>query len=374
MAPKGSGKDADKVHAIERTPEYEEFIKKLGAFHEKRGTAFEPEPRLPVSTGHVNVDLFQLYKGVIERGGYDELCSKQKAWGQLATDLGMFADDNKNMGQLSFQLKQDFYRYLGAFWIQDQYGKEPPPREILEAVSCATKFGPILTRTIESYELATGKRPGSATPVKEDRPAPEATPVSGNRASGRLREAPAQRIPFQPETGPSRASRHSSSQHNMNQSHSTPNSHTPHGQHLQHTGPHRYETAIVPPPQPALRGASGAFVPPNSENASRLSELFEPRGPISVTLRPVHTPGNNPVEYAKRQRQSRMAAAGILEPVHGRPAIPGGRLIPIIDMIISNAFSWIRGSKHLYTLLAGTAIRNTCRTSFRLAPSGQDFL
>ncbi|KAH6647959.1 hypothetical protein BKA67DRAFT_629305 [Truncatella angustata] len=319
MAPK-AGKDADKVHQINRTPEYEEFIKKLDAFHAKRGTAFEPEPRLPVSGGHVNVDLLQLYQGVIERGGYDELCSKQKAWGLLATDLGMFADDNKNMGQLSFQLKQDFYRYLGAYWIQDQYGKEPPPKDILEVVSCATKFGPILTRTVESFNLATGKGSGSETPVKEDRP-PESTPVTGNRASGRLREAPPQRIPFQPETGPSRASRHSSSQQSAGQSHTPNNSHTPHNQ--QPHGQPRFESHIPVPPPPALRGASSSYVPPASENASKLTELFEPRGPISVTLRPVHTPGNNPVEYAKRQRQLRMAAAGIPEPTPGRPPVPG---------------------------------------------------
>lgn len=340
MAPKG-GKDAEKHH-ISHTPEYEEFIKKLAAFHEKRGTNFEPEPRLPVSGGHVNVDLLKLYKGVIERGGYDELCSKQKAWGQLAEELGMFADDNKNMGQLSFQLKTDFYRFLGAFWIQDQYGKEPPPKEILEAVSCATKYGPILTRTIESFELATGKRPGSETPVKEDKPA-ESTPVSGNRASGRLREAPAQRIPFQPDTGSTRATRHTSSQHNTSQSHHSTNSHTTttishtapaaaasaHGQHAQHHAPQRYEGSHLhqAAPVPVMRGASGSYVPPNSENASRLSELIEPRPPINVPLRPVSTPGNNPVEYARRQRQLRYAAAGIPEPVPGRPPVPGGKLL-----------------------------------------------
>ncbi|KAI4592811.1 Chromatin structure-remodeling complex protein rsc9 [Pestalotiopsis sp. 9143b] len=325
MAPKG-GKDAEKVHQIDRTPEYEEFIKKVATFHEKRGTTFEPEPRLPVSGGHVNVDLLKLYNGVIERGGYDELCSKQKAWAQLATDLGMFADDNKNMGQLSFQLKSDFYRYLGAYWIQDQYQKEPPPKEILEAVSCATKFGPILTRTIESYELATGKRPGSETPVKEDKPA-ESTPVSGNRASGRLREAPAQRIPFQPETGSTRAPRQTpSQQHNVSQPHHAANSHTPsHGQqHHQHHAPQRFDHPhMTQPPPPPMRGASGAYIPPNSETASRLSEIIEPRGPINVPLRPVHTPGNNPVEYARRQRQLRLAAAGMPEPVPGRAPVPG---------------------------------------------------
>lgn len=329
MAPKGgSGRDPEKVHRIDRTPEYEEFIKKLTAYHEKRGTNFEPEPRLPVTGGHVNVDLLKLYRAVIERGGYDEVCSKQKAWGQLATDLGMFADDNKNMGQLSFQLKQDFYRYLAAYWVQDQYGKEPPPKEILELKSSATKYGPVLTRTLESFELASGKRPGSDTPVKEDRPAETSTPISGNRASGRLREAPPQRIPFQPETGPSRSTRHSSSQHHASQSHNSHNSHTPHSQHAQFHPPQgqRHDSLHIPPPQqPVFRGASSAYTPPNTENASRLPEVIEPRGPMTVALRPVNTPGNNPAEFAKRLRQLRMAAQGIPEPVPGRAAVPGSK-------------------------------------------------
>ncbi|KAH8666415.1 hypothetical protein BX600DRAFT_380381 [Xylariales sp. PMI_506] len=328
MAPKGAGRDAEKHH-IDRTPEYEEFIKNLSAFHEARGTNFEPEPRLPVTGGHVNVDLLKLYRAVIERGGYDELCSKQKAWGQLATDLGMFADDNKNMGQLSFQLKQDFYRYLGAYWIKDQHHKEPPPKEILEAVSCATKYGPILTRTVESFTQASGKPLGHETPVKEDRPpASESTPVSGNRASGRLREAPPQRIPFQPETGPSRATRHASAQHHTPQAHTPHQAHISHNQHVQHHTPQRQDHGpplhvIQAQQAAAMRGASSTYTPPNSENASRLSEAFEPRGPITVPLRPVNTPGNNPVEFAKRQRQLRMAAAGIPEQVPGRIAVPG---------------------------------------------------
>ena len=71
MAPnRGSAAREDLyIHEIDRTPEYEEFIKKLTAFHEERGTAFEPEPRLPTMNGHVNVDLFKLYKAVIEKGG-----------------------------------------------------------------------------------------------------------------------------------------------------------------------------------------------------------------------------------------------------------------------------------------------------------------
>ncbi|KAI0014760.1 hypothetical protein F4780DRAFT_169762 [Xylariomycetidae sp. FL0641] len=297
------------VHEIERTPEYVAFIQKLTAFHEKRGTPFEPEPRLPTMHGHVNVDLLRLYNAVVERGGYDELNKVQKAWGAMANELGMHWIDNKGMGQLSFQLKQDFYRYLAAYWIQDKYGREPPPKEILEHQSCASKHGPILTRTMENFK-ASLKRSGEETPTKDE--SPVGTPVSGNRASGRLREAPPQRVPFQPETGPSRQTRHASQ-------HGTPSTpgHNPHGGQLQHghhmPQPHNPNNPlhVIQAQQAALRGASASFTPAPSETASRLNDAFEPRPPISVALRPVNTPGNNPIEFAKRQRQLRAQAAGL---------------------------------------------------------------
>lgn len=329
MAPKGgsSGKKAP-VHEIERTPEYEEFIKKLTAFHKNRDTPFEPEPRLPTMHGHVHVDLLKLYKAVIAKGGYDELNKVQKSWAVLATELGMHYEDNKGMGQLSFQLKQDFYRYLAAYWIQDQYGREPPPKEILENQSCATKHGPVLERTEENFKLPVNKRPSEGTPVKDERQS-EGTPASGNRSSGRLRENPSQRVPFQPETGPSRTTRHSSSQHGTpsavaaaNLSQNTPTSHG-HQVNLHHA-PQRHDPSnplhVIQAQQAALRGASTMYTPPNSENAARLSESLEPRPPITVPLRPVNTPGNNPVEFAKRQRQLRMMAE---PPAPAKVATPG---------------------------------------------------
>ncbi|KAH9907324.1 hypothetical protein F4778DRAFT_531514 [Xylariomycetidae sp. FL2044] len=321
MAPaRGPGTRDAEVHQIDRTPEYNDFIQKLTAFHEKRGTSFEPEPRLPVVNGHVQVDLLKVYKAVIARGGYDQMNTVQKSWGVLAADLGMHASDTKNIGQLSFQLKQDFYRYLAAYWIQDQYGKEPPPKEILEQQSCATKHGAILNRTVENFII----RQATDTPTKEDRPT-DSTPVSGNRASGRLREAPPQRVPFQPETGPSRQSnRHSSSQHATPTGGAVHHNHVPHNQHTHHMPPHHNPNNplhILQAQQNALRGASVSFTPTDPERASKLGDLYEPRPPITVPLRPVNTPGNNPVEYAKRQRQLRMQAAGIPD-VPFRP-LPG---------------------------------------------------
>ncbi|OTA76211.1 hypothetical protein M434DRAFT_402540 [Hypoxylon sp. CO27-5] len=326
MAPnRGPGNKDVYIHEIDRTPEYAEFIQKLTAFHEKRGTSFEPEPRLPTMHGHVNVDLLKLYKAVIAKGGYDELNKVQKSWGALAAELGMHHIDNKGIGQLSFQLKQDFYRYLSAYWIQDQYGKEPPPKEILEQQSCASKLGPVLTRTVENFKLSSSSRSGVETPTRDERPG-EGTPVSGNRASGRLREAPPQRVPFQPETGPSRQPRQASSHHGTptaatNTAH---NSNGPHPQHPNHHLPHHNPNNplhLIQAQQAALRGASSTFTPTTPETGSRLSEMYEPRPPVSVPLRPVSTPGNNP-EFAKRQRQLRIAAGPNIQlPI--RPAIPG---------------------------------------------------
>jgi chromatin structure-remodeling complex subunit RSC9 len=358
MAPKGG------------TPKKDVFIQQLQAFHEQRGTSFEPEPRLPTMHGHVHVDLLKLYRAVIAKGGYDELCKVQKAWGALAQELGMHFDDNKGMGQLSFQLKQDFYRYLAAFWIKDQYNKEPPPKEILEQQSCASKNGPVLTRTVESFKLAT-KRPGEETPSREER-STDNTPVSGNRASGRLREAPPQRVPFQPETGPSRQTRHASSQHATPSSgHSAHPSHAQHAQHMpQHHNPNN-PLHLIQAQQAALRGASSSFTPSSSENASRLSEAFEPRPQITVPLRPVNTPGNNPIEFAKRQRQSR---AGALEAhASSRPVIPGGKhsLVLSVVAIRANQFnrvSRLRRPKHIYSMSSVSAVGDPLRTILRIEP------
>ncbi|KAJ8120862.1 hypothetical protein ONZ43_g2540 [Nemania bipapillata] len=327
MAPaRGPGGKDTLVHEIDRTPEYNDFIQKLTAFHEKRGTSFEPEPRLPTMHGHVNVDLYKLYKAVLDKGGYDELNKVQKAWGALAGELGMHYTDNKGMGQLSFQLKQDFYRYLAAYWIHDQYGRDPPPKEILEQQSCASKHGPVLTRTMENFKLS-ARRLGEETPTREERPA-ESTPTSANRASGRLREAPPQRVPFQPDTGPSRQTRHVSSHHNTPTSNATQNNY--HGNQAQqnhHHLPQQHNPNnplhVIQAQQAALRGASSSFTPASSEMASRLGDPFEPRPPTSMPLRPVNTPGNNPAEFAKRQRLLKAQASGFGNlPAIARPVLP----------------------------------------------------
>ena len=62
--------------SIDYTPEYNEFITKLTAYHQKRGTHFDPEPRV----GAKHVDLLALFNAVVERGGYDKVSDEKLAW------------------------------------------------------------------------------------------------------------------------------------------------------------------------------------------------------------------------------------------------------------------------------------------------------
>lgn len=252
----------------------------------------------------------------------------------------MYYADNKGMGQLSFQLKQDFYRYLAAYWIKDCYNRDPPPKEILEQQSCASKHGPVLTRTVENFKLS-ARRPGEETPTRDERPA-ESTPTSANRSSGRLREAPPQRVPFQPDTGPSRQTRNVSSHHNTPNSNTTQNNyHGSQAQQNHHHLPQQHNPNnplhVIQAQQAALRGASSSFTPANSEIASRLGDPFEPRPPFSVPLRPVNTPGNNPVEFAKRQRLLKTQTAGFGNAqALARPVLPPGKSSTTLGSITSH--------------------------------------
>lgn len=94
--------------SIERTTEYEEFIADLQAYHEKRGTVFEPLPKV----GPRHVDLFKLYRKVIEEGGYDHVSDvkgNKLAWRRIAQD---FMPHNVNVVQMAFLLKTSYYKQL----------------------------------------------------------------------------------------------------------------------------------------------------------------------------------------------------------------------------------------------------------------------
>lgn len=61
---------------ITYSPEYKQFIQKLVAFHEARGTKLETEPRITTKS----IDLLALYNTVTARGGYDKVSDEKLAW------------------------------------------------------------------------------------------------------------------------------------------------------------------------------------------------------------------------------------------------------------------------------------------------------
>ena len=192
-------------------------------------------------------------------------------------------------------------------------------------------------------------RRAEETPTRDEPPA-VSTPTSGNRASGRLREAPPQRVPFQLDTASSRQTRNVSSHHNTPNSNATQNNY--HGNstsqnhhHLPQQHNPNNPLHVIQAQQAALRGASSSFTPGNSELASRLGDPIEPRPPISVALRPVNTPGNNPVDFAKRQRLWKAQAAGLnnAQQLQTRPVPPPREYIPTDFMHNGRLtrFSWL---------------------------------
>lgn len=286
--------------SIDYTPEYNEFIAKLTAYHQKRGTHFDSEPRV----GAKHVDLLALFNAVVERGGYDKVSDEKLAWRKLGQDFNL---GTNNLPALAFSLKSAYYRNLAAFEISTIHGKEPPPKEILEDVTA--KGGGLLTRTLANYRPSGRRETGGlgiedgseedGTPVR-DMAGSEETPGSGGRVTRGLRQAPPQRVLFQPDTLPSR--------------------------HTRHAAP----TASTTPQQP--RGASTSYNPSsNPENMSQAVANYEPRPQMPLTLRPVLTPANNPAEFARRQRALREVAAanaGAAKPAASqRMMLPGSKYL-----------------------------------------------
>lgn len=309
-------------HVIERTPEYEDFIEKLRAFHADRGTAFDPEPKV----GTTHLDLLRVFKHIVAYGGYDKVSDEKLAWRRMAGELGLHTN---NDAATAFALKEKFYKNLAAYEIKTVHGQEPPPKDILEDVTA--KGSGLLKRTRENFQrgskasavesVASGD---DGTPSRE-RPAAE-TPNS-SRASRGLREAPPQRVIFQPDTGPSRPTRHSSSaQHGTPQPASaSPAQGAPGSQHLQHH--HRAPINQGPSTHQQLTRNTGQVTGggpfnPNQQQPSvpPFIASYNPRPSAAIPLRPVDTPRNNPSAFSKAKLLAKIRAteAGEL------PRVPPG--------------------------------------------------
>lgn len=309
------------THTIDRTPEYDEFITTLRAYHKQRGTSFEPEPWV----GSAHLDLLKVFKHVVAAGGYDIVSATTLEWRKLATELGLDVTDKSAAG-VAYALKSAFLKYLAAWEIKTVHNKEPPPPLILEHESA--KGGGLLTRTLENYTpkkavTAVARAPSVAASASEteETPARKETPRAGGNTRS-LRVAPPQRVIFQPDTAPSRQPRHvaatpqqpSQPQPAANtppthqakapfqpQSHSHPTPGMGHSQ-LGHPQPHMGNQ---------VRGPSVSYTPQDSDIMSSLVQNFEPRLESPMQMRPVETPSNNPTEFERRRRQEKFKAAGM---------------------------------------------------------------
>jgi chromatin structure-remodeling complex subunit RSC9 len=284
------------AHAIERTPEYEDFMTRLREYHNKRTTTLDPEPKV----GSTHLDLMKVFNHIVANGGYDKVSEEKLAWRRMAAELGIYSN---NEASTAFSLKEKFYKNLAAFEISTVHGKEPPPKDILEDVTA--KGAALLSRTRENFR---GKRESNigttdsaasgddGTPARE-RPVPDA--AASARASRGLREAPPQRVIFQPDTGPSRTTRHSAAHQTSHQN--SPATNTP------QTPSHQQGIPSIPqPPSHQPNRPSILHQPPNPENTSHLVTSYQPRYLKPLQLRAVATPSNAPNEFLRARQNQRV--------------------------------------------------------------------
>ncbi|KAI9682393.1 MAG: Chromatin structure-remodeling complex protein rsc9 [Caeruleum heppii] len=268
--------------SIDRTEEYEDFRRQLSDYHAARGTTFDPEPRV----GNRHVDLLRLFKAVTSRGGYDVVCVEKLAWRKLGQDFNL---GTQNLAALAFSLKTVYYKQLAAYEISTIHGREPPPKEILEDISA--RGSGLLARTVENFQPPAPRESGGGINGEDSDGAGEDSqmtpgaqrgdsedPGSGGRITRGLRQAPPQRVLFQPDVSSSRQSRQASG----NQS----------------------------SPQPGAPTPVAAYNPASNPNSMSFTIAnYEPKTQMPLTLRPVITPGNNPILFKERQRTLRDARA-----------------------------------------------------------------
>lgn len=214
-----------------------------------------------------------------------------------------FVGKNQYTTAQAFQIKNVYYKNLCAYEISDHWGKEPPPKEILEEVTA--KGGNVMTRTLENYErpkpreqdnLANGETsdasPEQKTP-KEEKSDPVEDPGSATgRTTRGLRQQPPQRVLFQPEVG---SGRHPRGQNQT--SHASPS------------------------PGAGMNG--GVNTTTFSNSASSTLASYEPSQAYPLSLKPVITPGNNPEFYRNERKRKLEANAGPLAKKYKNIMLPG---------------------------------------------------
>ncbi|KAI4196446.1 MAG: hypothetical protein LQ350_006541 [Teloschistes chrysophthalmus] len=255
--------DADLL-LFNMTPEAREWTEKVKKYcAEERGTILDPNPKVAGRP----IDLHNLYNHVLGLGGYDAVSAKKKGWREVAA---MFGIANANAAAYAHALKTLYYKNLAAYEIKTHHNKQPPPKQILEDLTA--KGGDLLNRTLHNFRStvedaeASGEEEAAATPSADRMDVDDPASAAGRSTRG-LRQAPPQRVLFQPDLTPSRQTRTG----------------IVHGQSPQ-------PTTSVSAGYPTLAATHQQSVPHGIVN-------YEPRPPMPLTLRGVTTPANNSVRF-----------------------------------------------------------------------------
>ncbi|RIA93076.1 hypothetical protein C1645_763405 [Glomus cerebriforme] len=102
---------------IERTPEYNSFMKSLEEFHKSHGTTLQREPVL----GSKKLDLYKIYRMVIAHGGCEKICA-EKAWKKICEPFN-FPHTCTNS---AYVMKNVYIRFLEAYELENHWGKPVP--------------------------------------------------------------------------------------------------------------------------------------------------------------------------------------------------------------------------------------------------------
>ena len=116
-----------------------------------RSTTMENEPKVENQL----IDLLKLYHRVVAEGGYDLVSDTKKKplmWRKIADEL---LPGIKKLAGAAFLVKRAYYYNLVAYEISTHWGKEPPPKEVIEDVTA--KGGDVMSRTLENFPNSTTK-------------------------------------------------------------------------------------------------------------------------------------------------------------------------------------------------------------------------
>lgn len=190
-----------------------------------------------------------------------------------------------------------------AYEISNYWHKEPPPKEILEDITA--KGGNVMGRTLDNFERPHTREEGNLanvnssdaeneeqTPKQEKMEVDDVPGSATGRSSRGLRQAPPQRVLFNPDTNPGRLARTTSNQ--------------------------------MPSPSPGNPISTPLHNPSYLTNGTSMTLAnYEPRQQYPLSLKPVTTPANNPEYYKFKRKQQQDADASHVAKKYKGLMLPG---------------------------------------------------